>query len=93
MMDWQPIETAPKDRTPILAKMRCDIYPSLRPQREDLSSWNGRYVVVHHPGLATDGFDLGWSMNAPVGNGGFPDEWFEGWMPLPPPPTDAGGES
>lgn len=35
--------------------------------------------------LADDGFDIGWSFAAPVGHGGFPDEWIVGWMPLPPP--------
>lgn len=78
------IGAAPKDRTPILAKFRDDIYPGIRPGRDDLEPWNGRWVVIHHPGVTADGFDIGWSVSAPVGNGGFPDEWIEGWMPLPP---------
>jgi hypothetical protein len=87
MSGWQPIEAAPKDRTVILAKFFDDIYPRLCPHRDDLTRWNGIQVVIHHPGLADDGFDIGWSVSAPVGNGGFPDEWIEGWMPLPSPPA------
>lgn len=87
-MDWQDISSAPKDRTIIWAALRPDIYPTLRPSREDLERWNGLQLPLRHPGLCDDGFDIGWSITAPVGNGGFPDEWIAGWMPLPPPPTE-----
>lgn len=82
---WREIASAKKNGTPILAKFYDDIYPRLEPKRPDLERWNGRHVVIRHSGLADDGFDIGWSMNAPVGHGGFPDEWIEGWRPLPPP--------
>lgn len=84
---WRDIATAPKDRTPILALMRSDLYPGLRPGRKDLDAWNGLTMVVRHNGVADDGFDIGWQMAAPVGQGGFPDEWFAGWKPLPDPPA------
>lgn len=86
MSEWKPIETAPKDGTVIWAAFRSDIFPTLRPQRDDLEIWNGLQVPLRHPGLAKDGFDLGWNIAAPVGRGGFPDEWIAGWMPLPSPP-------
>jgi len=87
------IREAAKNGEPILAKFRDDIYPTLHPAREDLERWNGRWAVIHHNGLAPDGFDIGWMMSAPVGSGGFPDEWIEGWTPLPTPnPQSSGAE-
>ena len=79
---WQPIATAPKDGTHILAIMKN---PIPRPNRDDLRLWDGLQVVVRHPGLC-EGFDIGWNVAAPVGHGGFPDDWFDGWMPLSAPP-------
>lgn len=76
-MILRPIETAEKNGSPILAKIRDKL------DRKDMERWQGLYVVIRHPGLTEDGFDVGWNMAAPVGQGGFPDEWFDGWMPLP----------
>jgi hypothetical protein len=81
MTDWQPIETAPRDGTPALVSLRADIYPRLRPEREDLGRWNGIVAVMRNRGDPSD-----WCFAAPVGQGGFPDEWFAGWQPLPSPP-------
>lgn len=82
---WLPIESAPKDGTEILAKVRDDLYPAVKPERPDLERWNGRWIVVYHPGILEDGFDLGWGVAAPVGHGGFPDAWFDGWTRLSKP--------
>jgi hypothetical protein len=74
--EWQPIETAPKDGTVIWAVLS-----------HHLGLWNGLQLPLRHPGLAADGFDIGWNLAAPVGHGGFPDDWIAGWQPLPSPPV------
>jgi len=93
---WQDISRAPKDGTIVWAVLRSDIYPGLRPQREDLERWNGVQLPLRHPGVyEQDGktWDHGWDVAAPVGSGGFPDEWIAGWQPLPKPPTTEGSET
>jgi hypothetical protein len=77
---WQPIETAPKDGTRILVALKNPI-PSTR---DDMRPWDGLQFVARHP--AVDRIDMGWNVAAPVGCGGFPDDWMAGWMPLPEPP-------
>lgn len=79
---WRPMSDAPRDRTDILAKTRPDIYP----EEHNRSGWNNRSVVIRHEGIVNDDFDMGWSVAAPVGYGGMPDEWFVGWQPLPKSP-------
>lgn len=94
MSEWRTIDSAPKDGTPVLAKFRDDIFPGLRPEREDLAPWNGACAVLRHPGVYVhEGrtWDHGWNMAAPVGQGGFPDEWIAAWMPLPAPPVSEEG--
>ena len=76
-MTLRPIGTAAKDGTPILAKIKDTL------DCKDMERWEGLYIVIRHIGITKDGFDVGWSMAAPVGQGGFPDEWFDGWTPLP----------
>lgn len=71
---WQPIETAPRDRTAVLLKLK-DPIPR---DRDDLRRWDGLIFVGRNYGDVMD-----WGFAAPVGQGGFPDEWFEGWMELP----------
>lgn len=78
---WRPMSEARKDLTPILAKIRPDL--SVWRNRDDLEHWNGLRVVIRHVGIEPGGFDVGWNMDGPVGMGGFPDEWFVGWMELP----------
>lgn len=79
---WRSMESAPRDRAPIRALIHDDLYPRLKPGREDLEPWNGQEVILRHGGLGADGFDFGWNLAAPVGHGGFPDEWFVGWLPV-----------
>lgn len=87
MADWKPISEAKKDGTKIWAVFHPDIYPRIRPGRPDLEAWNGVQVPLQHPGLASDGFDVGWVVAAQVGQGGFPDDWIAGWIDLPEPPA------
>ena len=75
----QPMATAPKDGSRIYAQLKNPI-PN---DREDLRRWDGVPFIARHPGICEDGFDIGWNFAAPVGHGGFPDDWFEGWSPLP----------
>lgn len=72
-MKWKPIEAAPKDGTPILVKFKKD----LSEYSETLKTWEGRCAVMNNRNNAGN-----WSFAAPVGQGGFPDAWFEGWKLL-----------
>lgn len=83
MSEWKPIETARKDGTRILVLLKN---PIPRPNRDDLRQWDGIPFVARHHGFTDDGFDMGWGFAAPVGQGGFPDDWMVGWMTLPEPP-------
>ncbi len=81
---WQPIETAPKDGTYVLA-----LTSGATDQWEHL---NGRCFVIRHEGKTPSGYDLGWSVYP--GFGGVIDRWFSHWMPLPETSlslTEAGG--
>jgi hypothetical protein len=88
---WRPIAEAKKDGSIIWAILHDDIYPTILPRRDDLQRWNGVQVPLRHNGLAEDGFDIGWNVAAPVGSGGFPDEWIAGWRMLPSPPPSTKG--
>lgn len=78
MSDWQPIETAPRDGSPLLIRFRDDL-----PSR--VSGFAGKCAVMRWT------FDGGeWSYHGPIGMGGFPDEWISNWMPLPSPPREGG---
>jgi hypothetical protein len=81
---WRPIEAAPKDGTPVLALIHADL--AARTMWKDHERLQGIQFVARHPGLADDGFDLGWQFAAPVGFGGIPDHYLSGWQPLPLPP-------
>jgi hypothetical protein len=71
---WLPIEQAPRDGTRVLVILR-DPLPDDRP---DLARWAGVPFVARNRGDSSD-----WCFAAPVGCGGWPDEWLVGWRPLP----------
>lgn len=79
--EWQPIETAPKDGTRILAL--CGEINNLRG-----ANLSGRIFQIRHEGTMANGYDLGWAVFP--GFGGVSDDWFVGWMPAPPLPTPPG---
>ena len=77
---WLPMASAPR-RKPVLLLFKNPI-PT---ERDDAHRFDGLQLVGRL------GSDIeGWCFAAPVGMGGFPDEWFVGWQPLPPPPRAAG---
>ncbi len=88
--ELRPMDEAPKDGAPILARIRPDL-AAYRPHYgwSDPDRFAGLYVVIRHQGIAPDGFDPGWSLNGPFGHGLGGDDIFSGWRPLPQPPEDA----
>lgn len=85
MGEWRPISEAPKDGTSVLLKLKDDLSDF---GMRDPEYWNGLQFVGRS---ATGDHDLcGWSFAAPVGHGGFPDKWMDGWMPLPAAPGERG---
>jgi hypothetical protein len=80
---WLPIEQAPRDGTRVLVILR-DPLPDDRP---DLARWAGVPFVARNRGDSSD-----WCFAAPVGCGGWPDEWLVGWRPLPRSLSAAQGE-
>lgn len=68
-MDWEPMDTAPKDGSYILARA------------SKASSWPGRAFVVRHEGQTPSGYDLGWSLFP--GYGGASDKTFDCWCAIP----------
>lgn len=76
----RPMAEAPKDGTSVLVKIK-----------DDLSAYGvepGDFGNTHafcglHAVMRNRGNIMGWSFAAPVGRGGFPDEWLAGWWPLP----------
>ena len=63
----EPLDTAPRDRTHILAKTL--------PRDDQWSNYGGRWFVVWHIDKVS-----GWSLFPGMGVG---DGWFEGWVRLP----------
>jgi hypothetical protein len=78
---WRPMSEALKTRVPVLALMHRNI-AGLFPQHGHLHALAGCQIVVYHPGLEPDGYDVGWIMAGPVGKGGWKDHHFEGWRPI-----------
>lgn len=69
-LDWLTLDSAPRDGSPVLLKMREKL-----PSR--LDGFEGIQFVGRWGGY------MHWGFAAPVGVGGFNDELIEGWMPLP----------
>ena len=78
MTDWVSMDSAPKDGTPVLLKFK-----------DDLSAYkkDSLFAGIQFVGRSY-GNIMEWSFAAPVGVGGFPDNWLEGWQPLPSPPKE-----
>lgn len=74
MADWQPIATAPRDGTYILAQMGTI-------GSKSWSYLSSRCFVIRHEGKTDSDYDLGWSLFP--GFGGAPDHWIVHWHPLP----------
>lgn len=83
-LTWQPIETAPKDGSYILAIVAGGGGRHLEHQA-------GRMFVIRHEGETRSEYDLGWSVYP--GFGGARDFNFSHWMPLPEPPALTGSHT
>ena len=70
--DLQPIVDARRDGTPILIKLKDHI------PVESMQRWQGLTFV----GCLREPYDFTWRFAAPIGQGGFRDEWIEGWWSL-----------
>jgi hypothetical protein len=81
---WRRISEAVKDGNAIWAMLKEDIVGLTG--CPDLAHWNGIQVPLRHPGVYTDDDgrdrDHGWTVAAPVGHGGIPDDWIAGWVPM-----------
>lgn len=81
---WRSMADAAKDGTPVMLKVRDSL-----PGRPDMDGFLGvRFVgrnygaLLPRAGRDEEPYDPGWNFAAPVGVGGFPDEWLEGWRPI-----------
>lgn len=68
---WRAMADAPRD-TPVLLKVRAEA---------DLPERGRNFAGIAFVGIHR-GDRLGWSFAAPVGMGGIPDDWLEGWCPV-----------
>ena len=85
MSEWQPIETAPDEGSAVLLLVKDkDALDDLLVR--DAQAWARLQFVGRRPYPRRHDFDGGWNFAAPVGAGGIPDAWLDGWMPLPEPP-------
>jgi hypothetical protein len=77
---------APTDGTPVLVRVKADLsefgIPHPGGGRDRMEGFLGIYAVMRSRGDIMD-----WGFAAPVGMGGFPDAWLEGWWPLPASPV------
>jgi hypothetical protein len=89
--EWLPLSGAKRDGTPYLLRFKAvlpvhgedyDIETAKK-----LGFKNGIIAVMmnrhHRDGNPDHNWPSGWQFAARVGVGGFPDDWFEGFMELP----------
>ena len=93
MMEWQPIETAPRDGTPIQVKIPGHGSDNVVAWFDDLMDSDGQSCGGWHwmednepPDCWTDG--ICWASNADDVASVQPTHW----MPLPPPPAQEDGK-
>jgi hypothetical protein len=72
------MDSAPHDGTPVLLKFKDDLSQYDKCDHYSMTKWNGLYFVGRNRGDIQE-----WGFAAPVGQGGFPDAWLDGWQPLP----------
>lgn len=77
---WLPIADAPKG-PPLLLKFKDDLSQYFGNFQERMELWQG-VVFVGRSRSKKEHNLLGWGFAAPVGQGGFPDAWMEGWQPI-----------
>lgn len=75
-----PMKDAPKNGTPVLVKIKDDLSEyGVKPGRiGNAHGFSGLFAV-----MSNRGDEMEWWFAAPVGRGGFPDAWMDGWWPLP----------
>ena len=81
----EPMARARKDGTPYMLKFRDDLVrlcPSWGGRREVAEQMAGGWGVARHMG-AREGFEPGWFLAGPFGQGLGTDALFEGFLPLP----------
>jgi hypothetical protein len=94
--DWRPapaaadgwnqdISAAPRDGTPIWAALHPDLTTRLQ-LNERFDGYAGKQIPLQHGGITAAGYNLGWSIAAPLGVGGIPDAWIAAWRHQPPLP-------
>ena len=81
-MNWQPIETAPKDGTMLLLTNGRQVFPGWWDESYDGFPW---IIVDMAARCVSEGGQTAALGNA--ANEGYPTHW----MPLPPPPKDIQG--
>ena len=74
---WLPMSTAPKDCTRVLLKFKDDLTKYEGSIAGSLERFQGIPFVGRNRGDLME-----WAFAAPVGHGGFPDAWLEGWKPI-----------
>lgn len=79
---WLPIESAPKDGTHVLLRVRD------RLSVNSTELYQGLQFVGHN-----NGDSMLWKFAGNVGVGGIPDSWLSGWQPLPAPPSTNKGQT